>query len=96
MRSSAAENPAAAPGLLAALATDDDWWVRAGVASNTAAAPHLLEALAHDPDSGVRHCLCHNDKTPQHGWWTPSEPTPDYWVRAAAVAACEKRRSRAA
>ena len=95
VRSEVAENAAAPADLLSTLAADDDWFVRAGVSSNTAAPSDLFGVLAQDRDPHVRRYLCENDEAPL--------PLVDalrsdraYMVRAAATAACERRRAQTA
>lgn len=90
VRSGVAENAAAPARLLAALADDDDWYVRASVAYNPAVPPAVLEVLAHDPETRVRSCLCGNDHAPA-AVVDALRTDVDYWVRAAAAAACEQR-----
>ena len=90
VRHGVAGNAAAPAELLAVLAADDDWYVRSGVAENVAAPTELLEVLSRDRVPGVRCCLCRNDKTPER-LVDALRADPDYWVRAAATAACERR-----
>ena len=90
VRSEVAGNAAAPAELLAALAADDHWFVRAGVSSNTAAPTGMLEVLARDAVPGVRRRLCSNDEAPER-LVDALRADPDYWVRAAAAAACERR-----
>ena len=90
VRHGVAANVAAPAELLAVLAADDDWYVRSGVAENVAAPAELLEVVSRDGVSGVRCCLCRNDKAPER-LVDALRADPDYWVRAAATAACERR-----
>ena len=92
VRGDAAENAAMPRALLKTLARHEAWEVRAGVALNSTTPEEILECLAADSHSDVRRCLCHNDEIPQRLLGALSSD-PNYGVRAAAAAACERRRS---
>ena len=93
VRGAAAEHVPVPPEQLQALAEDEVWEVRAGVALNKRSPEGLLAVLAQDGCSDVRRCVCENDRAPQHLVDALCSDA-DYWVRAAAAAACERRRAR--
>ena len=72
------------------LATDEFWEVRAGVALNPKAGEDLLTMLGEDDHSHVRRCVCEYDNAPLH-LVNALRSDADYWVRAAATAACKRR-----
>lgn len=88
----AAENPSMPPAQLEALARHEAWWVRAGVALNTRSPEGLLAVLSEDECSDVRRCVCENDEAPRR-LVDALRCDEDYWVRAAAAAAYERRRA---
>ena len=94
VRGEAAENITMPQQQLKTLATDEHWQVRAGVALNLTAPAETLVLLAEDREGHVRRCVCENDDTPRRVLHS-LRSDPDYWVRAAAAAAVERRRKRA-
>ena len=87
----AARNTAMAPQRLQTLAAHQHWALRAAVALNPATSEQLLETLAADTYSEVRRCVCDNAAAPAHVL-DALRSDPDYWVRAAAAAASQRRR----
>ena len=92
---SAAENRAMPRSELDTLAAHEDDAVRTGVALNPNTSEPLLEKLAGDDDCDVRRCVCHNRRTPDAVLDTLSRDA-DYWVRAAATAEIDRRRTHTA
>ena len=90
VRGTAAENPAMPVAQLKRLATDEFWEVRVGVALNPKAGEVLLAMLVEDDHSEVRRCVCNNDDAPLR-LVNALRSDADYWVRAAATAACKRR-----
>lgn len=94
VRDQAAGNAAMPPQRLQTLAAHRDWGLRAAVALNPAASTQLLEALAADDESEVRRCVCDNDAAPARVV-DALRSDPDYWVRAEAAAASQRRHQQA-
>ena len=95
VRGDAARNPAMPLAQLNRLATDEFWEVRAGVALNSKAPEDLLMVLVEDHDGDVRRCVCENDEAPLR-LVDALKSDRDYRVRAAAAAACKRRRAQTA
>ena len=95
LRGEAAQNPAMPLAQLNRLATDEFSEVRAGVALNPKASEDLLTKLAEDHHSDVRRCVCENDEAPLR-LVDALKSDRDYRVRAAAAAACKRRRDQSA
>ena len=85
-----AQQAAAPSELLEMLAGDESWGVRGSVARNEQASEDLLVVLAEDNDAHVRGSVCNNPSTPERVV-DALRHDANYWVRAQAAAAIEKR-----